>query len=40
MSMADRTLGYNDVLAAWKYYLEHDNQGRGVQCKSDGYRQV
>jgi hypothetical protein len=27
---ADRALGYNDVLEAWKYYLEHDNQGRGV----------
>lgn len=27
---ADRALGYNDVVAAWKYYLEHDNQGRGV----------
>ncbi|HKQ72869.1 MAG TPA: DUF3089 domain-containing protein [Blastocatellia bacterium] len=27
---ADRALGYNDVLDAWKYYLEHDNQGRGV----------
>jgi hypothetical protein len=26
----DRALGYNDVLAAWRYYLEHDNQGRGV----------
>ncbi len=26
----DRALGYNDVLDAWKYYLEHDNQGRGV----------
>ncbi|MBL8207220.1 MAG: DUF3089 domain-containing protein [Blastocatellia bacterium] len=26
----DRVLGYNDVLDAWKYYLEHDNQGRGV----------
>jgi hypothetical protein len=26
----DRTIGYKDVLAAWKYYLEHDNQGRGV----------
>jgi hypothetical protein len=26
----DRTRGYNDVLDAWKYYLEHDNQGRGV----------
>lgn len=27
---ADRTLGYNDVLDAWNYYLEHDNKGRGV----------
>jgi hypothetical protein len=27
---ADRALGYNDVVDAWKYYLEHDNQGRGV----------
>jgi hypothetical protein len=27
---ADPTLGYNDVLNAWNYYLEHDNQGRGV----------
>jgi len=27
---ADRMLAYNDVLDAWKYYLEHDNQGRGV----------
>ena len=26
----DRALAYNDVLEAWKYYLEHDNQGRGV----------
>jgi Protein of unknown function (DUF3089) len=26
----DRDLGYNDVLAAWNYYLAHDNQGRGV----------
>ena len=26
----DRGLAYNDVLDAWKYYLEHDNQGRGV----------
>ena len=26
----DLALGYNDVLDAWKYYLEHDNQGRGV----------
>ncbi len=27
---ADRALAYNDVLDAWKYYLAHDNQGRGV----------
>lgn len=27
---ADRQLGYRDVLAAWQYYLEHDNAGRGV----------
>src|SRR5258708_3843274 len=27
---ADRELGYNDVLAAWNYYLAHDNKGRGV----------
>ena len=27
---ADRALGYNDVLDAWNYYLEHYNQGRGV----------
>src|SRR5205823_1765193 len=26
----DLALGYNDVLDAWKYYLEHDNDGRGV----------
>jgi len=26
----DRELGYNDVLAAWNYYLAHDNKGRGV----------
>lgn len=26
----DRNLGYNDVLDAWNYYLQHDNQGRGV----------
>jgi hypothetical protein len=26
----DRELAYNDVLDAWNYYLEHDNQGRGV----------
>lgn len=27
--MADRALGYKDVQAAFRYYLEHDNQGRG-----------
>lgn len=27
---ADRKLGYNDVLAAWQYYLKNDNKGRGV----------
>jgi hypothetical protein len=26
----DRMMTYNDVVDAWKYYLEHDNQGRGV----------
>jgi hypothetical protein len=26
----DRELGYSDVLAAWNYYLAHDNHGRGV----------
>lgn len=26
----DRELGYNDVLAAWQHYLQHDNQGRGI----------
>jgi len=26
----DRELAYNDVLDAWNYYLQHDNQGRGV----------
>lgn len=26
----DYALGYNDVVDAWKHYLEHDNQGRGV----------
>lgn len=30
MTGVDRALGYNDVVDAWKYYLEHDNQGRGV----------
>lgn len=27
---ADRSLGYNDVLAAWNHYLTNDNNGRGV----------
>jgi hypothetical protein len=27
---ADRVLGFNDVVAAWKHYLANDNQGRGV----------
>ena len=26
----DRTLAYADVLDAWNYYLQHDNNGRGV----------
>ena len=26
----DRALAYNDVVDAWKYYLKHDNNGRGV----------
>lgn len=26
----DRELGYQDVVDAWNYYLEHDNDGRGV----------
>lgn len=26
----DRKLGYDDVLAAWQYYLKNDNKGRGV----------
>src|ERR1700694_1324200 len=26
----DRVLPYNDVVDAWRYYLEHDNHGRGV----------
>jgi Protein of unknown function (DUF3089) len=30
MSAADQTVGYRDVLAAWQYYLDHDNNGRGV----------
>jgi Protein of unknown function (DUF3089) len=27
---ADWRLAYSDVLDAWNYYLQHDNQGRGV----------
>jgi pimeloyl-ACP methyl ester carboxylesterase len=27
---AARTLGYNDVVDAWTYYLAHENKGRGV----------
>ena len=27
---SDRALAYNDVKAAWDYYLAHDNHGRGV----------
>jgi hypothetical protein len=27
---ADRALAYKDVVDAWNYYLEHDNNGRGV----------
>jgi hypothetical protein len=27
---ADAALAYKDVVDAWNYYLEHDNQGRGV----------
>jgi hypothetical protein len=26
----DRALAYSDVLAAWRYYLAHDNHGRGL----------
>jgi len=26
----DRALGYGDVVDAWNYYLQHDNNGRGV----------
>jgi len=26
----DRALAYDDVLDAWNYYLQHDNNGRGV----------
>jgi hypothetical protein len=27
---AMRTIGYNDVVDAWNYYLAHENNGRGV----------
>ncbi len=30
MTTIDRALGYNDVVDAWKHYLQNDNQGRGV----------
>src|SRR5215472_3746157 len=30
----ERTLAYNDVLDAWNYYLQHDNNGRGVVLMS------
>jgi len=26
----ERTLAYDDVLDAWNYYLQHDNNGRGI----------
>jgi len=26
----ERAVAYNDVVDAWRYYLEHDNHGRGV----------
>jgi Protein of unknown function (DUF3089) len=29
VSDADRTLAYEDVAAAWHYYVQHDNHGRG-----------
>lgn len=29
-TMPDRALGYQDVLKAWRTYLERDNNGRGV----------
>ena len=27
---SDRALAYNDIVDAWHYYLQHDNDGRGV----------
>jgi hypothetical protein len=29
-TMPDRTLGYRDVLAAWRWYMQNENKGRGV----------
>jgi hypothetical protein len=29
-TMPDRALGYRDVLAAWRWYLQNENKGRGV----------
>jgi hypothetical protein len=29
-AVLNRGLGYDDIRDAWKYYLEHDNKGRGV----------
>jgi hypothetical protein len=29
-AVLDRGLGYDDVRDAWRYYLDHDNKGRGV----------
>jgi hypothetical protein len=29
-TMPDRALGYRDVLAAWRWYMENENDGRGV----------
>jgi len=26
----DQSMAYGDIVDAWKYYLEHDNHGRGV----------
>jgi hypothetical protein len=30
MTMPDRALGYRDVLAAWRWYMQNENKGRGV----------
>ena len=29
-STADRALGYRDVVAAWRWYLQNENRGRGI----------